>query len=201
MYIYQDQVMESLPERIRLEDGTTRTSLNELSIEQLESLGIIQYQDVTVPNWETYVWSGGYTQDINSESVKRYIPTNQWSGEYTIDHTLKTCIKVISDISPITIKKQLLEQLSINQKAIQDAGLVCANNIKLQVDETSLIRWTQLMVGLSAFQPQTVSIKDYNNDKHEVPLSVANQMMAEVFAWGQSFIADTWAKKDAINAG
>lgn len=201
MYIYQDQVMESLPERIRLDNGMTRSSLNELSIEQLETLGIIQYQDVTLPGWETYIWSGGYTQDINSEPVQILIPTNQWSGEYIIDYDLKTCIKVIIDIPSDSIKTQLLEQLSINQKAVQDAGMVCSNNIKLQVDETSLIRWTQLMIGLSAFQPPTVSIRDYDNVVHEVSLSVASQVLAEVFVWGQMFIADTWAKKDAINAG
>lgn len=190
--------MESLPERIRLNNGMTRSSLNELSIEQLETLGIIQYQDVTLPGWETYVWSGGYIQDINSEPVQTLIPTNQWSGEYIVDYDLKTCTKVIVDIPSDSIKSQLLDQLSINQRAIQDAGMVCSNNIKLQVDETSLIRWTQLMVGLSAFQPLTVSIRDYDNVVHEVTLAAASQMLAEVFIWGQAFIADTWNKKDVI---
>ena len=93
---------------------------------------------------------------------------------------------------------QLLE-LSVNQGAIQASGFVCSNGIKLQVDETSLIRWTQLMTGLAAFQPPTVSIRDFDNVVHDVTLSVASQMLAEVFLWGQTFLAETWVKKDAIN--
>jgi len=196
MYIYQDGIFEALPERIRLSDGTTRTSLDELTVEQQEELGIVKYEDVTIQGWETQVWSGGYTQGIDSEQI--FIPTNRWSGEYTIDYDLKTCVKVIVDIPPEEIKTQLLAQLSINQKVIQDTGYTCTNGIKLQVDETSLIRWTQLMVGLSAFQPPLVSIRDYDNVVHEVSLSDASQMLAEVFLWGQTFIADTWTKKDAI---
>jgi hypothetical protein len=57
------------------------------------------------------------------------------------------------------------------------------------------------MVGLSAFQPSTVSIRDYDNAVHDVSLAAASQMIAEVFVWGQMFLADTWAKKDIINAG
>lgn len=112
-----------------------------------------------------------------------------------------TPVENASNVFQNTKSMQLLE-LSVNQKAIQDAGFTCSNNIKLQVDEVSLNRWTQLMTGLAAFSPPTVSIRDYDNVVHEVSLSVAVQMLAEVFLWGQTFLAETWRLKDEIiNAG
>jgi hypothetical protein len=98
-------------------------------------------------------------------------------------------------------KNIALTELMTTQGVTQAAGITCSNGIKLQVDETSLIRWTQLMTGLAAFQPAMVSIRDYNNVVHDVSLAVAIQMLAEVFLWGQVFLADTWSKKDIINAG
>ena len=112
-----------------------------------------------------------------------------------------TPVENATNVFQNTKSLQLLE-LSAKQGYIQASGFVCSNGIKLQVDETSLIRWTQLMTGLAAFQPPTVSIRDYDNVVHDVSLSVASQMLAEVFLWGQTFLADTWTKKDAIiNAG
>jgi hypothetical protein len=64
--------------------------------------------------------------------------------------------------------------------------------------EQDLARWTQLMVGLTAFAPPTVTIRDYDNINHTITLAEATQMLMEVFAWGQWFLADTWTKKDAI---
>ena len=112
-----------------------------------------------------------------------------------------TPVENVVDTFQNTKAMQLLE-LYANQGAIQTSGFVCSNGIKLQVDETSLIRWTQLMTGLAAFQPPTVSIRDYDNVVHDVSLSAAVQMLAEVFLWGQTFLAETWRLKDAIiNAG
>jgi hypothetical protein len=96
------------------------------------------------------------------------------------------------------VKPSKIAMVTVDQEKKQKDGLVCSNGIKLQVGEKDLDRWTQLTVGLLAFQPAQVDIRDYNNDIHTVNLAAATQMMAEVFAWGQSFIADTWAKKDKI---
>lgn len=99
-------------------------------------------------------------------------------------------------------KQKALVDLAISQKVIQDAGMTCSNGIKLQVGENDLIRWTQLATGLSMFQPPIVEIRDYDNVVHDVSLAVASQMLAEVFIWGQTFIAETWRLKDEIiNAG
>jgi hypothetical protein len=114
------------------------------------------------------------------------------AGALTIDPIAPT---------PEQLKAAALSQLAIDRAAVQAAGYTCTNSIKLQVAEADLIRWTQLMTGLVAFHPDTVSIRDYDNTIHIVTLSEATQMMAEVFAWGQAFLAETWALRDAILAG
>jgi hypothetical protein len=96
------------------------------------------------------------------------------------------------------IKKAALNALLQAQSDIQKAGFTCTNGIKLQVEDNDLINWTQLMAGITAFQPETVTIRDYNDINHTLALAVVTQMLQEVFAWGQWFFQDTWAKKDAI---
>jgi hypothetical protein len=100
-------------------------------------------------------------------------------------------------------KQKALAQLAISQKVIQEAGMTCSNGIKLQVGEDDLLRWTQLMMNIMAFSPPTVQIRDYNNVVHTLNTSTeAIPMMAEVAAWGQAFLAETWRLKDEIiNAG
>jgi hypothetical protein len=99
-------------------------------------------------------------------------------------------------------KQKALANLAISQKAIQDAGMTCSNGIKLQVGEDDLLRWTQLMMNIIAFSPPTVQIRDYNNVVHTLNTSTeAIPMMAEVAAWGQAFLAETWRLKDEIING
>lgn len=94
-----------------------------------------------------------------------------------------------------------LSAINIDQGIIQSAGFTCSNGIKLQVREIDLNRWNQLMTGLLAFKPTQVEIRDYSNGIHILTLNEATQMLAEVFVWGQNFLSDTWAKKDAIIKG
>lgn len=94
----------------------------------------------------------------------------------------------------------LLYQLMATRLGTQSLGYVCSNGIKMQVMEQDLLRWTQLMTGLIAFQPPQVSVRDFDNIVHTLPLAEVYQMLGEIFAWGQAFIADTWAQKDAIIA-
>lgn len=97
------------------------------------------------------------------------------------------------------VKQNALVQLAISQKAIQEAGMTCTNGIKLQVGEDDLLRWTQLMMNIMAFSPPIVQIRDYDNIIHT--LNTATEvipMMAEVAAWGQAFLAETWRLKDEI---
>lgn len=177
MYIYNNEQYETLPERIRLEDGTTRTSLHELSTEQQETLGLVYYTVIT-PEFDSLL--------------------QQWDGSYTFDHDLRTATKNIVDRDANSIKNDKLNALLQEQSVVQAAGFTCTNTIKLQVDELSLSRWTQLMVGLTAFSPETVVIRDYDNVNHTLTLVEATQMLQEVFAWGQWFFQDTWTKKDII---
>jgi hypothetical protein len=61
LYSYQSQEPKSLPSRIRLSDGTTRTSLHELSSSELFSLG----------------FTGPYTQPPYNSATEKVI----WSSE------------------------------------------------------------------------------------------------------------------------
>lgn len=172
------KVFETIPFQITLPDGLTRTSLNELSTMEQEALGLFEYQDGT-PEYDPLL--------------------KQWLGEYTYSHEARTAIKTIVDRDAADIKNDKLAQLAEDQKAIQDAGLVCSNGIKLQVGENDLIRWTQLMMNVMAFSPATVQIRDYNNVTHTLQTSTeVVSMLAEVAAWGQAFLADTWRLKDII---
>lgn len=101
-------------------------------------------------------------------------------------------------IDPSIIMFDNLRQLMTTQQTTQNAGYVCSNGIKLQVRDDDLLRWTQLMTGLIAFQPANVVIRDYDNINHILTLAEATQMLAEVFVWGQTFLQDTWAKKDLL---
>jgi hypothetical protein len=180
MYLYNTEQYENIPERIRLADGSTRTSLHELTKPEQEALGLVEYTNIT-PEYDP--------------EVQR--PTTQ----YTLDHENKTATFVLENISEEEIKAGKLSQLYQAQALVQAAGFTCTNNIKLQVMEQDLARWTQLMVGLTAFAPPTVTIRDYDNINHTITLAEATQMLMEVFAWGQWFLADTWTKKDAITSG
>lgn len=170
-----------IPFQITLPDGMTRTSLNELSTMEQEALGLFEYQDGT-PEYDPLL--------------------KQWLGEYTYSHEARTAIKTIVDRDAADIKNDKLAQLAEDQKVIQDAGLICSNEIKLQVGENDLIRWTQLMMNVMAFSPPTVQIRDYNNVTHTLQTSTeVVPMLAEVAAWGQAFLAETWRLKDEIING
>jgi len=96
---------------------------------------------------------------------------------------------------------QLIAEVERSQAAVQDAGMTCSNGIKLQVREQDLSRWTQLVASITAFQPEAVTIRDFNNVNHTVSKTVALQMMGEVSLWGQAFLAETWRLKDEILNG
>lgn len=61
LYSYQSQEPKTLPNRIRLSDGSTRTSLNELTSSELLSLG----------------FTGPYTQPSYDSSIEKVV----WSSE------------------------------------------------------------------------------------------------------------------------
>lgn len=83
------KTFETLPFQIRLADGMTRTSLFELTTEQLEVLGLFEYQDVT----EAY-----------DPTLKR--PT----GNITFDHDAKTFVRMLEDIPiPEPVAKQFTQ--------------------------------------------------------------------------------------------
>lgn len=177
MYLYNNEQYESLPERITLPDGMTRTSLHELTKEEQESLGLIEYTVIT-PEYDSLL--------------------KQWDGSYTFDHDNKTATKNIIDRDSSIIKQDRLNTFLQEQLAIQQAGFTSTNNIKLQVMEQDLTRWTQLMTGILAFSPETVNVIDYDNVIHNLTLQQAKDLLQEVFVWGQTFIINNRLGKDAI---
>ena len=113
--------------------------------------------------------------------------------------------RVERDTPPPLTEEQIatkaLQELDRSQAAVQEAGMTCSNGIKLQVREVDLNRWTQLVATITAFQPETVTRRDYDTQNHTVTTAEALQMMGEVAVWGQWFLSDTWIKKDAIING
>jgi len=181
MYLHfvVDQInyYDTLPVKIRSADGTAYTNLNDMTEQERNAIGLYEYQDIT---------------EVYDPLYKTC------SNEWQYDHDNRTAVKILTDRDPMSIKTDLLAQLEITQLAIQDAGMTCSNGIKLQTREIDLLRWTQLTATLTAFQPETVTIRDYGNQNHTVTLAEAMQMMGEVAIWGRWFMGDTWNKKDAI---
>jgi hypothetical protein len=168
---------ETLPERIYLPNGMTRTSLNELSDAEQQALGLYFYED------QTPVYDPKYYQ---------------LTGEIIYNHTDRTFVRVVEQIPLETLKEQKLAELLSQLQVEASEGLVCSNGIKLQVEEEDLVRWTQLSVSLLAFQPQQCLVRDYNNVIHAISLQEAQTMMAEVAAWAQAHLAKVWQVKDGV---
>ncbi len=80
-------IFPSLPNRIRLANGMTRTNLDELSVNELNDLGVFEYTDAT-PSYDT----------------SKYAPT----GEYTFDHTNRTFVNTLYEI-PRPVAKQFTQ--------------------------------------------------------------------------------------------
>jgi hypothetical protein len=168
---------ETIPERIYLPNGMTRTSLNELSDAEQQALGLYFYEDKTPVYDQKYY---------------------QLTGEITYNHTDRTFVRVVAQIPLETLKEQKLAELLSQLQVEAAAGLVCSNGIKLQVEDQDLVRWTQLSVSMLAFQPQQCSVRDYNNVVHVISLQEAQTMMAEVAAWAQAHLAKVWQVKDGV---
>jgi len=139
--------------------------------------------------------------NISEVTINNQMVNEEPQTGYSYDLTITPVVNA-AEVFKDTKSLQLLE-LSVRQATIQDAGFTCSNGIKLQVGEDDLLRWTQLMMNIMAFLPPTVQIRDYNNVVHTLNTSTeAIPMMAEVAAWGQAFLAETWRLKDEIiNAG
>lgn len=91
MYLYNNtEQYDTLPERITLPDGMTRTSLHELSKAEQESLGLVEYTDAT-PAYD------GYLQEL--------------SGSVTFDHESKTFVRAVANKNPDIIKQGLINAI------------------------------------------------------------------------------------------
>lgn len=143
---------------------------------------------------------GREVQDTTSNGVKYVHPA--------VINTNGRAVQNLEDLAPTNsevnllryYKKQKLLQLQNTRLNIQKQGFTTTNNIKLQVEEYDLIRWTQLTSTILAFQPATVNIIDYDNNIHNLTKDQALQMLAEVAVWGQNFIVENRQLKDAILA-
>jgi len=77
LYSYKNQEPTALPFRIRLDDGSTRTSLNELSVEELQDLGFIG--PITKPefdeNTQRIEWTGSSYEiiELTEEEISQRV--------------------------------------------------------------------------------------------------------------------------------
>jgi hypothetical protein len=90
MYLYNTEQYQTIPERIRLADGSTRTSLHELTKAEQEALGLVEYTDVT-PEYDTYL--------------------QQVSGNKTFDHEGRTFIREVVNKDASVIKQGLINAI------------------------------------------------------------------------------------------
>ena len=78
-YSYKGNPPTALPNRIRLEDGSTRTSLHEMSVDEIKSLGFLG--PIEMPSFneeaEKLIWNGTNYEivDLTDEEIK-YIEDN-----------------------------------------------------------------------------------------------------------------------------
>jgi len=91
MYLYNNtEQYETIPERIRLPDGRTRTALHELTKSEQEALGLFEYTDAT-PAYDSYL--------------------QELSGAVTFDHENKTFIRDVVGKNPSVIKQGLINAI------------------------------------------------------------------------------------------
>lgn len=96
-------------------------------------------------------------------------------------------------------KKRAARDIEIAAAKELQKGLLLSNGIRVQVEERDMMRWTQLTTILVAFKPAEVSIRDYDNVIHKVPLAEAMQMMGEIAAFGQEQVNMLWQAKNGIS--
>lgn len=172
-FIDQDYIQfSSLPDRIRLSDSSTRTSLHELTVPEQEALGLYAYQDATE----------AFDPD-----------THQLTNQLTFDHTARTYVRTIEAISFDTLKASKLQVYLAERSAIRSQGLQTTTGAQLllKVDEEDLVRWTQLMMKIMAFQAPTEIVWDYSDTKHVLASNQVTPMLAEVSNWFAEFMSDT----------
>lgn len=93
MYLYNNtEQYETIPERIRLPDGSTRTSLHEYTSDQLEALGLIHYTEST-PEYNSF--------------------THYTTSNCTFNHESRTFIREIVPYDESTIKQQLVNAIQV----------------------------------------------------------------------------------------
>lgn len=122
LHIIGEQInqYDTIPVKIRLADGMTRTSLNELSVPEQESLGLFEYQDIT-PGFDAML--------------------KTWHGEYQYDHDARTAEKILADRPIEEIKAQInttcqstiLAKFSIIHQLDVANGLYADNGMKVWI--------------------------------------------------------------------
>lgn len=159
---------KALPQTVWLADGSTRTSLYELPAEKLTSIGMVEYQEV----------------------IPEFDPKTQYPGvEYTFDHVSKTASPVILNKTAEVIKSEKESALKEALEADLKSGYLCSNGIRLKTEGDALVGFMRLLVGIMAFNPETVVIGDDKGIGHTVSKEDAMKMMAELFAFEQSLVS------------
>ena len=73
-----------------------------------------------------------------------------------------------------------------------------SNGVKVKIESWDMIRWTQLMVRIMALPGTDVSILDFDEVSHTVPIATMAALLAEIAAAEETITGKTWAAKQAI---
>lgn len=136
---------DTMPVKIHLVDGMTRTSLDELTEEERNELGLFEYQDVTESyDTTTYQPSGEITWDHDTrtfvrtiiekpilEPVPKQFTQLEYQSLYTIDELV--AIEVAAETNPV---------LRVLQRMQQSATYISLEDLRT-------IQGMQLLVSLS----------------------------------------------------
>ena len=183
MYLHfvedQTNYYDTLPVKIRSADGTAYTNLNDMTEQERNYIGLFEYQNITEPYDPFY---------------------KTWSGEYQYDHENRTAVKVLIDRPFEQIKTEKLSEYLAQRALIRSQGYQTTTGaqLKLKVEEEDLVRWTQLMMKIMAFQAPTETVWDYYNIKHTLSSSDVVPMLVEVSTWFSNFLDETKEGQIAI---
>jgi len=187
--------VSELPKRIRLDDGSTRTSLEDLSEEVLLEYGYANYTFIET-SWLHDEEVEGEIVQVGDHDPGRKI----FSGNYIIDNENKTVSEEIIDIDLSVIKKNKIAQIEAEAEAERACGFTSSIGITVKVEPYDLTRWTQLMVQMMAFPAANQTIFDFNNQIQTLSTQDATTLLMEISANEKQIAYKTWAATQAVEA-